>query len=101
MRYDFAVGMLAGLVISDPNILGGTPVFDGTRVPVQTLIEYRQGGLPVYEFLLDFPTVQRVQAKQFLQWLEAEGISEAKAKLEQLRLASQKQSGHGREHGGA
>lgn len=47
---------------SDPEILGGTPVFVGTRVPVQTLLDYLEAGHPLGEFLDDFPTVTREQA---------------------------------------
>ena len=50
------------LVHSDPEILGGTPVFVGTRVPVQALIDYLVGGHPLDEFLDDFPSVSREQA---------------------------------------
>ena len=46
----------------DPEILGGTPVFVGTRVPVQTLLEYLEAGDPLDEFLVDFPSVTREQA---------------------------------------
>ena len=45
------------VVHSDPNILGGTPVFVGTRVPVQALIDYIEGGHSLNAFLDDFPTV--------------------------------------------
>lgn len=45
----------------DPEILGGTPVFVGTRVPFQTLIDYLEGGHPLDEFLDDFPSVTRDQ----------------------------------------
>jgi uncharacterized protein (DUF433 family) len=47
---------------SDPDILGGTPVFLGTRVPFQTLLDYLEAGDPLDEFLEDFPTVSREQA---------------------------------------
>jgi uncharacterized protein (DUF433 family) len=47
------------IVHSDPNILGGTPVFVRTRVPVQALIDYIEGGHSLNEFLDDFPTVTR------------------------------------------
>jgi uncharacterized protein (DUF433 family) len=50
------------VVHSDPDVLGGTPVFLGTRVPFQTLLDYLQGGEPLAEFLEDFPTVSREQA---------------------------------------
>jgi uncharacterized protein (DUF433 family) len=45
------------VVHSEPDILGGTPVFVGTRVPVQALIDYIEGGHSLNEFLDDFPTV--------------------------------------------
>jgi uncharacterized protein (DUF433 family) len=44
-------------VHSDPKIMGGTPVFVGTRVPFQTLLDYLEAGDPLAEFLEDFPTV--------------------------------------------
>ena len=50
------------IIHSDPDILGGTPVFYGTRVPVQTLLDYLGAGEPLTEFLEDFPTVSREQA---------------------------------------
>ena len=50
------------VVHSDPEILGGTPVFRGTRVPAQALIDYLEGGHPLDEFLEDFPSVSREQA---------------------------------------
>jgi uncharacterized protein (DUF433 family) len=46
----------------DPETLGGTPVFVGTRVPLQALIDYIRGGHPLSDFLDDFPTVSRTQA---------------------------------------
>ncbi len=45
-----------------PEILAGTPVFAGTRVPVQTLLDYLEAGEPLSEFLEDFPTVTRADA---------------------------------------
>src|SRR5207244_6942520 len=47
------------VVHSDPDVLGGAPVFVGTRVPLQALIDYLQGGHSLEEFLDDFPTVSR------------------------------------------
>jgi uncharacterized protein (DUF433 family) len=52
----------AQLITSDPDILGGTPVFAGTRVPVETLFDYLSDGDPLDLFLEDFPTVDRAQA---------------------------------------
>ncbi len=52
---------------SDPEIMGGTPVFTGTRVPVQTLLDYLEGGDTLDEFLDGFPGVSREQAIAFLE----------------------------------
>ena len=52
---------------SDPETLGGTPVFVGTRVPVQTLLDYLEGGDTLDEFLDGFPGVSREQAVTFLE----------------------------------
>ena len=49
-------------VHSDPDILGGVPVFVGTRVPVRALLDYLEHGRPLAEFLDDFPTVRKTQA---------------------------------------
>jgi uncharacterized protein (DUF433 family) len=43
------------VVVSDPDILGGTPVFAGTRVPVRSLFDYLEGGTPSMNFWLSFP----------------------------------------------
>ena len=50
------------VIHSDPEIMGGTPVFIGTRVPLETLLDYLESGQPLSEFLEDFPTVSREQA---------------------------------------
>jgi uncharacterized protein (DUF433 family) len=50
------------VIHSNPEILGGTPVFVGTRVPFQALLDYIEGGHPLAEFLDDFPSVTREQA---------------------------------------
>jgi uncharacterized protein (DUF433 family) len=52
----------SAVVHSDPEILGGTPVFVGTRVPVKNLFDYLEGGDSVDEFLNDFPSVTRDHA---------------------------------------
>jgi uncharacterized protein (DUF433 family) len=53
---------LQGVIHSDAEIMGGTPVFVGTRVPLQNLIDYLEGGESVEDFLDAFPTVKREQA---------------------------------------
>ena len=50
-----------GIIHSHPEIMGGTPVFVGTRVPLQNLIDYLEGGESVEDFLDAFPTVKREQ----------------------------------------
>ena len=50
------------LITSTPGRLGGTPVFAGTRVPVQTLLDYFEGGDSLDDFLMDFPSVTREHA---------------------------------------
>jgi len=52
---------LQGVIHSDPKIMGGTPVFVGTRVPLQNLIDYLEGGESVEDFLEAFPAVKRQQ----------------------------------------
>ena len=55
------------VIHSDPEILGGTPVFVGTRVPVRNLIDYLEGGDSLDEFLDQFPSVSRDQAVAVLE----------------------------------
>ena len=50
------------IVNIDPKILGGTPVFKGTRVPIETLFVHLEKGITIDEFLKDFPTVSKEQA---------------------------------------
>ena len=50
------------VIHTDPNILSGTPVFIGTRVPAQSLFDYLEGGETLEEFLHQFPSVTREQA---------------------------------------
>jgi uncharacterized protein (DUF433 family) len=67
------------VVHSDPEILGGTPVFVGTRVPVRALIDYLEGGHSLGEFLDDFPTVKREQAIAVLEQAKQLLVSSAPA----------------------
>ncbi len=52
---------ITGIIHSDPEIMGGTPVFAGTRVPLQNLIDALEGGDSIEDFLASFPTVKREQ----------------------------------------
>jgi uncharacterized protein (DUF433 family) len=53
---------VSAAVVRDPEILSGTPVFAGTRVPAKNLLDYLEHGRSLDEFLDDFPTVARKQA---------------------------------------
>jgi uncharacterized protein (DUF433 family) len=55
------------IISASPDIMGGTPVFAGTRVPVQTLLDYLKGGESIDDFLDGFPTVNREQVIAFLE----------------------------------
>ena len=55
------------IVARDPEVMGGTPVFAGTRVPVQTLLDYLEGGETIDDFLHGFPSVTRPQVIAFLE----------------------------------
>ena len=57
-----------GLVVSNPEILGGTPVFRGTRLPVATLFEYLADGLSLDYYLETFPSVTRNQVGAVLRY---------------------------------
>ncbi len=54
------------IICRDPEIMGGAPVFCGTRVPVQTLLDYLEAGDSIDEFLKGFPSVTRAQVIAFL-----------------------------------
>ena len=65
------------LITIDPEILGGTPVFKGTRVPVKTLFEYLENNYSVEEFLECFPSVSRDLVRQVLERSEQALLSPA------------------------
>lgn len=68
MPEDRPVALADGSVVhADPEILGGTLVFVGTRVPVQTLVDYLEGGYSIDGFLDNFPSVRREQVNTFLE----------------------------------
>lgn len=69
--------MAQPLVTSSPDILSGTPVFAGTRVPVQALIDYLEGGETIDDFLAGFPTIRREQIVAFLDAASARMIAKA------------------------
>lgn len=69
--------MAKSVVSSDPEIMSGAPVFRGTRVPVQALIDYLEGGETIDDFLEGFPTVKREQVVAFLREAAARVTSKA------------------------
>lgn len=58
--------MAGAIITASPEVLGGVPVFAGTRVPVQTFIEYIKAGESIESFLEGFPTVKKDQLLAFL-----------------------------------
>jgi uncharacterized protein (DUF433 family) len=64
--------MKSSVIIRDPGILGGAPVFIGTRVPVRNLLDCLEGGYTIDQFLDDFPTVQREQVIALLEETKAD-----------------------------
>ncbi len=67
--------MKSKIINSSPDIMGGTPVFSGTRVPVQTLLDYIEGGESIDSFLEGFPSVTREQILAFLYEIKQQIIS--------------------------
>jgi len=65
------MSVLNQLITKDPDVLGGTPVFRGTRVPFQNLLDYLEAGQTIDEFLADFPTVTRQNAVEALEHAKA------------------------------
>ena len=65
-------GYMTSVITRDPDILGGIPVFAGTRVPIKNLFDCLEKGYAVREFLEDFPSVSEAQVSQLLKELERE-----------------------------
>ena len=59
--------MKSPIISCDPEVMGGTPVFSGTRVPIQTLLDYLEAGELIDQFLQGFPSVKRDQVIAFLE----------------------------------
>lgn len=64
---------VASPISSHPNVLGGVVVFHGTRVPVQTLLDYLEDGFSVDQFIDFFPSVRREDAEEFLRLVGRQG----------------------------
>jgi uncharacterized protein (DUF433 family) len=69
--------MSTSVVSASVDIMGGTPVFAGTRVPVQTLLDYLEAGDSIDEFLAGFPSVSRTQVVAFLERATALAVHDA------------------------
>jgi uncharacterized protein (DUF433 family) len=67
-------GVSQSVVKIDPEIMSGAPCFAGTRVPIQNLIDYLEGGDSIEDFLEGFPTVSREQVIAFLENLRQDGM---------------------------
>ena len=61
------MNMKQPVISCSPDVMGGTPVFVGTRVPVQTFLDYLEAGDTIDEFLEGFPSVRREQVIEFLE----------------------------------
>lgn len=61
--------MKADVINSNPEIMGGVPVFSGTRVPVETLFDHLERGITIDAFLDDYPTVSKEQVVQVLEFV--------------------------------
>lgn len=72
-----AVENLRQVIVVDPEVMSGTPVFAGTRVPVQTLFDYLEAGDDLAEFLEDFPSVSQQHALRVLELSKNSLLSQA------------------------
>jgi uncharacterized protein (DUF433 family) len=69
--------MKSSVVTASPEVMGGTPVFVGTRVPIENLLDYLEGGESIDDFLEGFPSVSREQVITFLEETKARVLAEA------------------------
>ncbi len=69
--------MSGSVVTASPDVMSGAPVFPGTRVPVQALLEYLEAGDSIDEFLLGFPSVSRAQVVAFLERAATLAVTDA------------------------
>lgn len=69
--------MSTPVISCDPQVMGGTPVFVGTRVPVQTLLDYLESGESIDDFLAGFPSVSRDQIISFLEQAKDRLVADA------------------------
>lgn len=67
---------MSQVISINPKVLGGRPVFAGTRVPIESLFDYLKRGRSIDYFLEQFPTVQRSQVEELLEGAKAKALSE-------------------------
>ncbi len=70
---------MSKVIHSDPEILSGLPVFNGTRVPVKNLFDYLEAGSSIDEFLDDFPSVSHAQVLELLKELKEQAVKDRQA----------------------
>ena len=80
--------MRRSAISSDPQVMGGTPVFQGTRVPVETLLDYLEAGESIIDFLEGFPTVKREQVIAYLEEAKERTLVPAKDPLGRMHRPS-------------
>ena len=68
---------MSSVIKIDPEIMSGVPCFAGTRVPIQNLIDYLEGGDSIEDFLEDFPSVRREQVIAFLEEAKESALARA------------------------
>ena len=69
------------IIHRDPDILGGTPVFKGTRVPIDSFLDHLKSGISLEEFLDDFPSVNRQMAEEFLELVKRVLLNDSAASI--------------------
>ena len=69
------------IIHRDPDILGGTPVFKGTRVPIDSFLDHLKSGISLEEFLDDFPSVNRQMAEEFLELVKRVLLNDSAASV--------------------
>ena len=69
------------IIHRDPDILGGTPVFKGTRVPIDSFLDHLKSGISLEEFLDDFPSVNRQMAEEFFELVKRVLLNDSAASV--------------------
>ena len=69
------------IIHRDPDILGGTPVFKGTRVPIDSFLDHLKSGISLEEFLDDFPSVTRQMAEEFFELVKRVLLNDSAASV--------------------